>query len=395
MLRNWFFWVCVVVVLVALFLFGCDDDGRIPTRFAATIDSGGDGVSHAWLCYRDHSGNLVEQDGIRIDRVSETAYVTIETSTHTYEFYPTAATRIDGDPLTGEGGRLNLYGWREWNPRSGRLHTAGVEYRNPRDSFSSVQSTFLTRDYGTSILIGMSPSGNSVPQWDRPATAALNGNLTQDEFNILSLDDVPLPSSGIDYSCSLVQQCGNNGIGYTKVMGGLVPFSFLDTETILRYASPMMYSYTVTTATAITMIGDCFSAKIKTNATPSGFPIEITVVAENEEKTVHIARTEYFLPVDAESYAALDSEEIYVYDRWTPADEPNSLDTSDPNFLEFMQEDRVMPCTIIPIGDTDELRIEFVPGARAFIKAAPSWLTGDKTFDINNDDIVNFTDWFF
>ena len=87
---------------------------------------------------------------------------------------------------------------------------------------------------------------------------------------------------------------------------------------------------------------------------------------------------------------------VEVYDRWTPfVGDPNLLDTSDPNFIidEIYIPDRVKPLFLVPIGEDDYIRIEFVPDTSIYFEAFGSWLMDDRLFDMNNDGIVNLQDW--
>lgn len=412
---NWIFWLVVTFIAVSLFLVGCNDDGRTrPTRMASRIIRGGDGTinteleggepsfseGYMWLAYEDDFGYIIEQAGVRMEKA-----VDLDTYWNEGYYYPTANTDIEGCETTGEGGRLMLRGWRKWFPRQYNIHTAQVEYRSPTDG-NCKNSAYFGSNGQTDVLNNPKyvawaadcTTDATLPRWVRPVQVAYN-NMTPAEYTYLT-QPAPenIPESGLSVlNLDLVQQQGSLGVGYTTVIpeSGFMAFNTNDAENMMKYASPMMYSYTVATAEPADLIGNTYNALIKTDQVPDGMNIGISVVASNQENTIHVARTDYFLPVDTRFYDDLiASGPMQVFDRWSLSSDPNTLDTHDPNFVP--DESRLIDCAVIPIAvPDDELRIEFLIDGNVLIDAAGSWLDSGKLFDINNDGIVNLKDLYF
>ena len=223
-----------------------------------------------------------------------------------------------------------------------------------------------------------------------------------------------LPATGIEWSCRLIQQNGDKGYGYAlNVEPGYSPINTTKWEDNFMYQSPLMYSFIVCTAEPEDCGSRGFTAKVKSDALPEGIDVKLLLVAQNEEKTVHIFHTEFFLAVNVEAYDVLinDDAEPAIFDRWSEISEqeawlydpnyfpdpnypPFTIDTLDPDFMEYHDPNRIKPLHYIPLEETDELRLQLVPDVACLELASREWLGSGRSFDFNGDGVVNFADLF-
>lgn len=446
-------WCLAILLIFPLSGAKCVPGGAAGTRYAVSIKGGASPVrwtytadgdepayceADMWLVYVLDTGETVEQEGLKMIRVEDSYY-------HNYcvtnapgggYYVTTNNISLSGGSVTGEGGRLEMTGKRSWSPRSSYVHSAGVRYRKPplagqatvyADSVfgaaGTVAGPYHPR-YPKYLAWGAEayPAAGNIPSWASPIRSAEVGNLLPSEHDALCASSPP--PDDIEYTCTLIQQCGKPGEGYTREMpNGFVPFNLNDSEDVFRYAAPLMYSYLVTMPEPLDITQVQFEGILTTGQCPEGIRVGVYVVASNLEKTVYVLRTDYFLPVEGAAYESLSGQTVNAYDRWTPLEDPNApeswysyihydepnevwvtdrmvsiLDTTEPNFIvdEIYSQDRVRPMHVIPVGQDDTLEIEFViPDVSIIMAAAPYWLNQHDGLDTNKDGIVNLWDLFW
>ena len=428
--------ICAVLVFG-----GCSDDGNVATvrRYANEVRAGGDGVLNVWLWYVDVFNEPITQPGLRLGTEHEDVvwYRQHPSSPDTYWDCP--GIRLLGPSMTGEGGRLRISGFIaggcEGHPQTWP-HTCSNTWFGP--TMNGEGTTRLNRVVDFAMYGGvpwyMRPD-NANPNWTRtpPTRPTAMGNLTEEEqlaidaTTVSAIDAmemafcssdpnfVYLPVNGIEWTCQLIQQNGSGGSGYSlNVEPGYSPVDTDDWEENMRFQSPLMYSFIVETAEPIDLSERVFSAKVKSNALPEGIDVSLRHVAQNEDKTVHVLHTDYFLAVSAGTYSTLESEtrEPEIFDRWSEVSEqdawmydpnnfpdpnipPFTLDTVLPDFMDRHDPNRMKPLHYIPLEDIDELRVQFIPDAECVSMIGPEWLGSNKCFDIDNNGIVNLKDTSF
>lgn len=406
-----------VICIAALILAGCIDDGHVgPTRVADKIVVNAGTVQWQfedqepvfceepiWLMY-EVAGTPITQAGLRMDRTYEYYCYLLDGY-----YYTTNRTSCEGGEVTGPGGQLELTGKREWMPRSYCAHTATTTYRRPNGDagcqtgvcFGSIGMTNAEHRPKYAMWDADCASAeNKYTAFVPPSDSSTLCNLTAGEYAAIDDTNPTLPPAGISWTCRLVQQCGQNGNGFVvEQAGSFMAGNNTDEESIFRHGFPLMYSYTIMTADPIPdFVGKTFSAKIKSDAAPDGIPIGLTVTKANDQNTVFIVRSDWFNDVSTEFYNP-DQAVVQLYDRFSEGD-PNStiFDVDDPNFItnQLYDPNRIRDCYIVPIEpENDSLRIEFVMDPVVFFTAMPDWLGSNKTFDLNQDGIVNLEDYCF
>jgi hypothetical protein len=373
------------------------------------------------------------------------------------DFVQTENLTIETTGVTEEGGFCYGRG-RRLQHDDGHVNFMAAYFKKPNVESCECSAKMVYNAVPATVYeVASAQSCRVAPKWVSQSTLSF-AMLTSDELAAITDPDPQLPASGMSYSLSLIQQRGVNNYGYASEMTGLVPFNIDDDDDVMYRSYPLQYSYTVKTAESANLMNMEFSALLKTDIIASdGYRVPLRVVAENEACTVHIVRTEMFLPSEPGCHASLvqcgtvpcgnDAAVLAVYDRWTHVD-PNNLDSycwlplenpldgvdpnilndpniwcdtepcdpnilidwDDPNFYDLvlytdtthprfgevvLPQERIHPVHIIPIGEeNDELRIQFTPDVSCLVLGAPSWLTDDKRFDFNGDGVVNLKDIF-
>ncbi|MBU1235096.1 MAG: hypothetical protein KKC77_19585 [Proteobacteria bacterium] len=341
-----------LILICAILVFGgasCEDGRTGGTRTACRIEGGTNGTNTGWFRYYDYMDNPIEQPGLRMTAcISGCGYMK-SNGFNGLIYVPTDFCTIETTGVTGEGGfcyatgRLTEEGAAS---NDGHWNGCGAYFQKPMASGCDCSAglTYNVIPYSRRSNASAEVC-NRVPKWVSTATLSM---LTEDEQDAVANPNPTLPASGFSYSVQLVQQRGENNAGYAKSMSWFVPSNLNDVDDIFYRSFPVQYSYTVKTAEPIDLIGKVFSSRVKTDIRPQGYVVPITVVAENEEKTVHIARTDFFIPTEPEYFEELSSGGTIkhaVYDRWTPLDTDdlhgsyawlpldNPLDGVDPNIL--------------------------------------------------------------
>ena len=401
---EWLFWIaCAVAVLV--FVFGCAERGHVQTRFCEEMDCAtgttrwriveGEPVwcgkpVQFFYCF---SGGLpIRQAGLRMTQYLDEDVVWVDGAP-----YGSELTDCEIDEFTGVGGINEGLFHRNWAPRSYKVFTAGVGMCRPGDPDIKADVGFATvgvtdpESYPRYIAWQDDCSvGDKYIAFEPPVT----GQLTQAQYDLLMDPDPVLPDVGIEIDCVLVQQQGERGNGFVVEMAdGIVPLNYSGADALFQYAAPMMYSYTVTTAEPVgAFVGQYSQALIKTHI--ASVPVGLSVTDSNVEGTVFVAVTDPFLVV-AEEYYDPEMPVAEVYDRWSYSVDPNALDIHDPNFV--VDPNRIIECPVLPMSEEDVLRVEFIGASdfMSFFSGSGEWLGSNRTFDVNQDGIVNLKDWMF
>jgi hypothetical protein len=386
---------------------------------ACEIKAGTDGVYRGWFQYLDYLGEPITDAGLRMDSTGgnegEGCY-SMPNGLGGLEYVSHVPGAIIKDTVvTQAGGQLGCWGERTEN--FGHWLDIGRFYQKPGASACDCSAQFYVRVTHTDST-AWALACDSTPEWLRRYRTQL-ANLTDAERAAILAQLPELPDSGFNYSTSLVQQIGVASAGTVEEKASFTPGNVVDPDILFLQAYPYMYSFIVTTAVPADFGDKVFEASVVSDAAPDGIPVEIRMVASNEEGTVHVLRTSYFKPVE-ESIFDPDLLEVPVYDWWTPEpgvdpndpntyempdwEDPNSpppvpsdypMDTKDPNFIVdgMYDPDRVEPCVFVPIAVDDSgmrIRIELTP--LNLLQYSDSWLTDDKNTDFNGDGIVNLAD---
>lgn len=432
-------------------LTGCTDEGITgPARYADKIVGGCDPVvwqyedgeptycyAEGWLAYQDIMGDIINRKGVRMDRVFENAVERVpEVNMSGWYYVPTGQTGIEGGTVTGDGGRLMLKAYRQWHPRNKNWFGAGVQYRPPNATSDDIvgyfsfgtQGTLPPETYPKYAQWAAEPEiTGGAPAYTRPDHASGNTNLLAAEIQALA---DPAPSTnGLDYTITLVQQCGSMGTQYVEDLSeGFMPFNLINPDNIFRYAGPCMCSVTVRTGGPIDLSDYDFQMQVWTESDTEGILVDAKAFTSNPEQTAWVIRSDYILPSDPQTTATLEGQDLTVYDCFTPLDDPNDpnnylieqhwddvndvwvidrqvsiLDTSDPNFIidGIYDPNRVRPVTIIEIDEGDSVHCKLIMTDELLMQLfrdicqRDSWLREDPVFDLNQDGIVNKKDLYY
>jgi hypothetical protein len=412
--------------VLGFILYGCDD-GRVgPTRLACEISTGSDGVRRGWFAYTNSLGDVIDQPGVRFDIYggdSGTALYSNGLGGYYSEY--TDGIWVEDSGVTGDDGYLRCTGGRNWDELRNTYCNTNRVYSKPNVDVGApgdCSAMFTYRTTSPAVQVAFANGVQSIPDYitDPAIVAQINSNenLLASECMAVTSENPTLPSSGFDSTVALVQQRGLVGAGVyvTGVSDEFMATNLVTEAQVFLWSAPMMYSFTVTTADSKDLSEMTFMGSVKTDAEPGGVTVLIKEVASNEEDTVHVLRTEYFLLQDDNFYNELtcgfEPNEVpvmSVYDRWTPIagvdmEDPNTvegtpLDIYDPNFVMdgLYDPNRVCPVKIIPIqgeGDFVEIdNIRVVTDMSLVSCISEGWLTDDKTLDMFPDGIVNLKDW--
>jgi hypothetical protein len=410
--------ITLILICTALICSGatCNGDGKVgPTRTACKVVCGSNGVDSGWFVYEDYMGVLITQPGLAMDHIGgETGVMFWNNGLGGLEADTLEGIWIEDSGVTQAGGRLLAYGKRDWSDYPHRLSAAGRVYQKPNAVSCECSARFDFRTNGTAVVWAGADGCSTVPEWIRDPDSIDIENLTLSEWSSITEQCPDLPDNGFEYTVSLLQRSGGIGGGTVRTVGeSFMAGNITSQDAVFSHSYPMMYSYTVKTATPANLSDSLFSALIKTNAAPGGTEVGVREIASNTESTVHILRTDYFIAQDTALYEPLivDSSEpgpLAVYDRWSPADgvdpeDPNTFDGSvldvyDPNFITdgLYDPERIVPCYIIPIyEENDYIEIQFNKGVDILVGSLSSWLSDDPLYDVNGDGIVNLMDYSF
>ena len=225
---------------------------------------------------------------------------------------------------------------------------------------------------GVNPVVSYNP-GDPYPIVVSSVGQVTNGLLDSEEQ---ALNNPELPSTGLTVDVRLVQIMNDSSV--RDVTDMFVPFNHFDPNTYRDHAYPMMYSVTVSLSEPIEWDGTVYSARVHSSNGQS-IDIDISIIESNADNTVHIARTDMFLPIDTTLFPdPNDPNSFEVVDKW-----------NDPN--------DIIECPAVPVDvPGGYLEFEFVPNDSELIKiGASEWLGNNKCLDINNDGIVNLKDFFF
>jgi hypothetical protein len=416
-IRGIIFLVIIFGLAVLFVLCGCEEGDRTPTRMACEIKGGTDGIRHGWFQYTDYLGQPIEEAGLRMEKTGGeegTGHYTMPNGVGGIQYVShVVGGYVDDSGVTDASGRLRCWGlrsenWYHW------LYVARY-YQKPGVSGCECSAQFCVRIDGENApapYYSAAQVCTTIPDWVTMYREQWS-NLTEEEQQaileevngtLMATSQSSLPDSGFTYSTALVQQVGRISAHEVKLKSSVMPGNVTDPDMLFVGAYPYMYSFIVRTAGPADFEGKVFEATVISDTCPKGVPVDIKMVAHNEEKTVHIMRTSFFKPIQADLYDP-NMTEVPIYDWWTPEEgvDPNDpetytggpLDIYDPNFItdEMYDPDRVVVCQLIPVAqENDAIRIKFELTASNIMQYMDCWLTNDKNTDINGDGIVNFMD---
>lgn len=466
----------LVVVSCLIMIAGCGDDGNRPPVDALYILAWTDGISTGQFALADTELNVIDIEGIRLDVFGgDDAWYSSNNGVGGVKYTNCrGAQYIESSNVTGLGGRITLTGWRVTNNPTGYMVQSAAEIDPPAHIQTASNPSFSYRSI-TNIngLVNQAASisghDGTLDGYVDPYPLADNGddaqeiagvsftpvmstwscpdNLTDSELIAITSSTTNAPAIGIQpVACNLVRQNGCNGYRSSVDADWVFPINLVDPNNFLRHAGPYAYSYTFKTAAPVELDGYCGHGIVKTDMCSEGVSVGFHVVASSEDMQTHVARSDYFLPVDSTVVSA-GWDSVEVYDRYTPFAEPNIwdkeqydyyvnddwLDVVDPNlysdpniipdpnvlfdptnpafytfnsrldtrldcFNDILIEDRVIDVKIIPISwDSNEsIRVAFEPDLMGVIlQGSPYWLSDNATFDANGDGIVNLIDMYY
>lgn len=429
----------IALILILLFLFGCEPIRSGPSRLASGIGAGSNRVDTGWFAYVMDDCSVITSKGIPFEIVVGENFEFCNNGVGGVYARPIApaGNRIEGSGVTGAGGQMVLHGVRNPAPwQGGRVIRQGAYVCHPQRTCNAADFNFTTWWPGPNYA---SAGGQcAVPRITPPTS---NATSTSGESSASGSPTSGAPSSGFSSSGKLIQQQGEKGIGFPVEMNGaIIAGTFTTDEQYLRNSYPYMFSVTVKTSIAKDLTGISVPVRLWTNACPAGIKLMATVVSSNTEQKTHVLRTEGFLPVSSDIPV---DPEVTAYDQFTPFDsEPNQwnpdqydirlkenwvefadanmidpnfppnpdllVDPTNPNFFVFTSRldtttelfpDILIPeriyqlktIRIHPTNDYLNVEIDFAD-PKTIMLLTEYWLTEDKLFDINNDGIVNLSD---
>ena len=430
----------LIFCCVAMFLFGgCGDGGgRVgPTRAADTIHAGTDGVRTAWFAYVTATGDLLKQEGLRME-FTDTRQAVYFTNNGLGGLTPhgvSGVQSITASGVTGTGGRMVATGHRsDWTCLPGYVLFSDAVASKPALAGGGAQAKFYYRTravYNPSEYALVEASGTVA------SCPMEGGDLTASEWAALSGPTEAAPVSGADLDAlTLLNRQGNRGEGIVQEMTYFAAVNLTEPNDYFRYASPLCYSAIVKTAAPLDLCGMTFGGHLTSTACPEGINVDLFVLGSSEDMQSHVVRSDWILPIDSRlPFAA--GQTVEVYDRWSPFDsEPNLWDEqqyvrrlkpewyifadpnyigdpntlTDPNLFEFIHRldtryprfieegiflpDRIDRIPMIPVlesGDWLQMTIR-KNDVRMLSYLSDYWLTGNPVMDLNRDGIVNLKD---
>jgi len=408
MLKSWIFWLIVVAVLVVLFVIGCDPYGGPEVRVASSIavynentslpdsihpeGNGRPGTADVGFLagYRYETGDAINVGGLVMD------YVTRAENTG---YYNTGGWWIDL-PENDESFPFSLPQGRIVTGRDGLAHFKISSYYDARMVYGGAWAGFMLsgrrngsqpayarfrsqidrRAYPLHVPMmekTITASEQYVGAYWRSGSAAPDGDrqtgvgslskpaslrLSSDEQAFLDSSE-PVESEGIQVVSVLWYRDNGDSVEEATF---IVPAQISEPNNIEQYATPYVASFLLKSEDSIDFYAS-LSGKLLSDAEPNGIDIEITIVRSSADCKRHVARSTYFVPVDQACYVP------------------------DPNGYTVMGKNAVL----IPVTETDRIRIQPTPESRDFLQFTDEWLSDNKNLDKNRDGIVNFSDWMY
>jgi hypothetical protein len=411
-------------LLILLLICGCKPKG--PSRFASGIAYGDNGRDTGWFQYVMETGEPIEQEGIAMNCIfSKTCWFGNDGNGGIKAFpVRDGIQELQSSRITGPGGQMTVKGCRrDWNDFFGVWLYNQASICDPLGRIGrSARFTYCT------VPVEQKALSDCGTQLIGEYVASNRAKYTQKETEALQGITVNPPISGVMVTdCSLLQQQSNA----IKDLDYPVASNLQNNSDYLRYSAPMMFSVIFKTAQGVDVAGKSVSVIIKTDAKPEGTKLDLNILGSSPDKMTHLARTEYFIPVDS---LITTGETVQVYDRWTPFENPNIWDTNqydrklkpewasiidpndyadpnlctDPNVFDFtsrldttadnfeqiMIPERVCTAKTIPlaaIGDNLDIDLNILD-PELILLFSVSWLTNNRIYDTNNDGIVNMRD---
>ena len=404
-MRDWKFWLIMVVLLVICFIFfGCLPKGRTPGREACTIVGSGAGVSSGSFRYVDVMGDDIDQPGLRMDLYGgENGYYCKNNGVGGIEIVHVDWVWCESDGITGSNGSVTVCGKADRSGDSSHTGITGMVLSKPGTSGCVCSAQFNYHSIPTSQDMSLAYGCASTPPWIEHTIPSALSNLTDEEQAVVAGGPSEPLTNGIEaVACRLVQQRGNvfSGGQWTKAINSVMPVNLTDEYDYMRYSYPFMYSYVFRTAEAMDFSEKEYIGIVTTDAYQQGIRLPIKIIYSDTFGTTHIARTAQFIAVSVDVYDP-NIPAVAVYDKWTPTNNP---DVIDPNGVvdstlfwdegNFMPE-RMIETPLIPMyNENDFIEIEIIIDPATFIQESNKWLSEDKTLDFNGDNIVNFKDVF-
>jgi hypothetical protein len=434
------FWIGMAiffVVLLLLLLLGCKP--KKPSRLATCIVCGTNGVDTGWYAFQMETGDVIEQEGVEMGFVGLKSVYPKNNGLGGIEYVLVAdgIQEATSSGITGPGGQMIVKGKRyNWSDYKYRVLYGGGYI--PSGSWG-MGARF---DYRTSTPPQRQVALAELGCGNLEKYTAIASKFTSTEQSALDNPTTDAPESGVAATASLLQQQGGCGEGFPKEMNnGFMAGNLADAGKYLRHSSPFMFSFVLKTSEPEELAGVSIPVRISTDTHPQGVSADATIIASNADKMTHVARTDYFLPVNSEIPV---QPEMPVYERWTGFTEPNiwdteqyyieqkenwldfvdpnlyadpnvcpdpnvlfnpndlnffdftsRLDTSAENFEDILIPERILSIKAIQINAANDfvyIEIDWA-NPRMIILIAEHWLTAKKLYDFNNDGIVNLCDW--
>lgn len=429
------YWLVFGIFVAAIIAFFCSSCKPLPpSRTADGIVYGNDGINTGWYAYCLATGDVIEQEGIRMgfDNQYWTTYSGNDgLGGRKWIHVAEGVQEIKSNGITGPGGQMIVKGNRlDWTAMPGYYLWNHADITNPKGGWFSCSFAYRTNAGDKSqYAVGGGGLGDKLPRYAASKSAMASEAATNP------------PVSGIFIAkCSIQQNQGNSGSGCLKELSSLITCNITGSENYLRYASPVRFYTVFATSQPEDLTGTVISAIIRSDTCPAGIQVDVTISGSNADKMTHFAQTDWFLPVDSEIQVPAT---VAVYDRWTPFQDPNiwnpeqnmiekkdwwlslvdpnlykdpntcpdpnvffdphnpafftftsRLDTTAEKFDQILIPSRIVQVQTISlgsVGDNLDINVNW-SDPRLIMLIAPNWLTGNKLYDTNNDGIVNYKD---
>jgi hypothetical protein len=387
----------LLITICLLCLAGCKEEGNTGTvrLYARNIMGCGDGVNTAGYYYIGDNGTRLAIGGMRLPCLNPPLGLW-------YDLYDSSQVRgycdkinLDYTSVTDEDGIMRIKGVRQSNCEE---HPYSYPHRVAA-RFAMATNIKKTGDtaywYGGQGPEFMWPNGNCpilhiehIPlpkvsvQSNTALSAPTSGGASESAMASSGWDTVTIMTDMIDPNAVILPPYGFNKD--VNIVRQYNTYARRETQTTAsdssnwsenyKHACPVKYEYLIACAYPTDLNGMTAEAYISSSL--DTIEVNVEILKSNQDKTVWVASTDYFLPLTIEAYDSLmqDPNEHVIFDRW-----------SDPNVVEVGD----IPLHYLPLNDTDEIKIRL----KEPIMSSSFWLSNNPTADLNGDGIVNLKDY--
>jgi hypothetical protein len=431
-----------ILLIVLALTFGCDyeppaTNNHMVGAYAKYIRGGGEGVDYVDLYYISTEGGILAQGGMFLGRLCEDSCYWKDQPTGDWGYCNGVS--LCGPDVTDEEGFVRITRDEHYEDcvnhqgGPGEAHRVTALWGYELGGLTELPDS-LTNWPGVGQLFrpndGMPRGKNPFPR--QPSTPpTVKGNLTERAVAMLEAPvsgsaSAPMGVCGIDsnsidpnminlpthlvYEFRIVQQCGPSGHGYSVEVGDLLARDVPRLESNMRYQIPLKVEAIAVFPSPQDVLGCNVTLEVASSI--DSVLLNAEIVAVNDSGTLAVGLSDYFIPVKQDIYDTLTAQgSSVIFDRWSPIsdeerhlydpnmyEDPNdfpnlTIDTLAPDFMERHDHHRMRPLNLLRVETGDPLLIRVESFDDLIMKGCEQWLSTDSLIDVNNDGIVNFTDY--